>query len=41
MEVTYFLFSCREIKAARVIQLAWRKFYAGKKEEELKVKYRS
>merc|ERR1712048_15331 len=29
----------REIKAARVIQLAWRKFYAIRKEEQLKVKY--
>ena len=29
----------REIKAARVIQLAWRKFYAIRKEEKLKVKY--
>jgi len=27
----------REIKAARVIQLAWRKFYAIRKEEQLKV----
>ena len=31
----------REIKAARTIQLAWRKHYAIKKEEELKVKYAS
>lgn len=31
----------REIKAARVIQLAWRKYYAVKREEKLKVKYAS
>jgi len=31
----------REIKAARVIQLAWRRFNAVRKEEELKVKYHS
>jgi len=31
----------REIKAARVIQLAWRKYYAIKKEEQLKVKFAS
>ena len=29
----------REIKAARTIQLAWRKYYALRKEERLKVKY--
>jgi len=29
----------REIKAARIIQLAWRRFSALKREEELKVKY--
>eukprot|EP00090_Calanus_glacialis_P044436 TRINITY_DN7927_c0_g1_i1.p1 TRINITY_DN7927_c0_g1~~TRINITY_DN7927_c0_g1_i1.p1 ORF type:complete len:1819 (-),score=663.72 TRINITY_DN7927_c0_g1_i1:83-5539(-) len=31
----------REIKAARTIQLAWRRFSAVRKEEELKVKYSS
>ena len=29
-----------EIRAARCIQLAWRKRQAGKRERELKVKYR-
>ena len=31
----------REIKAARTIQLAWRKHYASKREELLKVKFKS
>lgn len=31
----------REIKAARTIQLAWRKYYAIKREEQIKVKYQS
>ena len=30
----------REIKAARVIQLSWRRFIAIRREEELKVKYK-
>jgi len=31
----------REIKAARIIQLAWRKVAAKRREERLKVKYRT
>ena len=31
----------REIKAARVIQLAWRNYYAVKREEQMKVKYQA